>query len=74
MESGLAGDEDHILAALSSDLTKLSTSPWQWWREQMPVTRKWAYLDHAAVAPLSGPATAAMTTFAQQAAEEGFLI
>ncbi|NOZ40176.1 MAG: aminotransferase class V-fold PLP-dependent enzyme [Planctomycetes bacterium] len=40
-------------------------------REQMPVTKKWAYLDHAAVAPLSGPAQLAMGSWLEQAAEEG---
>jgi len=40
-------------------------------REQMPVTQKWAYLDHAAVAPLSGPAQQALGSWLEQAAEEG---
>ena len=29
---------------------------WDAFRRQMPVTRDWAYFDHAAVAPISGPA------------------
>ena len=37
----------------------------------MPVARKWAYFDHAAVAPLSGPASQAISKWQQQAAEEG---
>ncbi len=37
----------------------------------MPIARLWAYLDHAAVAPLSGPAQAAMTAWAEDAAMNG---
>lgn len=40
-------------------------------REQMPVTKKWAYFDHAAVAPLSAPARSALFTWLEQAADEG---
>lgn len=37
----------------------------------MPVTEKWAYLDHAAVGPLSRPAGEAIHQFADQAVREG---
>jgi len=37
----------------------------------MPVVRKWAYFDHAAVAPLPEPTQAAITRFAAEAAKEG---
>ena len=40
-------------------------------REQMPITKKWAYFDHAAVAPISGPAQRAMNIWLEQAACEG---
>jgi len=40
-------------------------------RDQMPITKKWAYFDHAAVAPLSGPARQAMQAWLDQAACEG---
>ena len=40
-------------------------------REQMPVAKKWAYFDHAAVAPLTEPARRAMQTWLDQAAAEG---
>ncbi len=40
-------------------------------RRQMPVAALWAYLDHAAVAPLSGPAQKAIAGWAREAAEEG---
>jgi len=37
----------------------------------MPVTRRFAYLDHAATAPISGPASEAIQTWLRQAAELG---
>ncbi len=37
----------------------------------MPVTRKWAYFDHAAVAPITQPAAEAISAWLAQAAEEG---
>ncbi|WP_182871242.1 aminotransferase class V-fold PLP-dependent enzyme [Rhodopirellula sp. JC639] len=37
----------------------------------MPITEKWAYLDHAAVGPLSMPAAAALRNYADQAEREG---
>ncbi len=49
----------------------LADSPWRWWRDQMPITSQWAYFDHAAVAPLSGPAAAKMADFAQESAHLG---
>jgi len=44
---------------------------WDFFRRQMPVARDWAYLDHAAVAPLSGPAQAALTDWTADAAQNG---
>ena len=40
-------------------------------RSQMPVTAKWVYFDHAAVAPLPEPARLAIAAWLQEAAEEG---
>lgn len=40
-------------------------------RQQMPVVEKWAYFDHAAVAPLSGPACQAIQSWSTEAAAEG---
>lgn len=37
----------------------------------MPVTRRFAYLDHAATAPLSGPASETVQAWSRQAAELG---
>jgi len=40
-------------------------------RSQMPVARRWAYFDHAAVAPLSAPARDAMAAWSAEAADVG---
>lgn len=43
----------------------------QEFRAQFPVTRRWAFLDHAAVAPLSLPAAAAINEYADSLAGNG---
>jgi cysteine desulfurase/selenocysteine lyase len=40
-------------------------------RAAMPIAKKWAYLDHAAVAPITDPCRAAMARWVEQAATEG---
>jgi cysteine desulfurase/selenocysteine lyase len=40
-------------------------------RAAMPVTARWAYFDHAAVAPLCEPARQALTEYAGQATTDG---
>lgn len=40
-------------------------------RENMPVTKKWAYFDHAAVAPLPASSRQAILHWLDQATEEG---
>src|SRR5713101_8135691 len=45
-----------------------------WWdefRQQMPVAERWAYFDHAAVAPLSLPAARALTDWADEMTVHG---
>jgi cysteine desulfurase/selenocysteine lyase len=44
---------------------------WQTFRDRMPVCRRWVFLDHAAVAPLSLPAQQAMLEWAGDQAENG---
>jgi cysteine desulfurase/selenocysteine lyase len=44
---------------------------WGEFRRQMPVARTWSYLDHAAVAPLSGQASNALAEWAADAATHG---
>jgi selenocysteine lyase/cysteine desulfurase len=40
-------------------------------RAQMPVAAKWAYFDHAAVAPITAPAAAAVRRWCEASLEEG---
>ncbi|WP_439621208.1 aminotransferase class V-fold PLP-dependent enzyme [Gemmata sp.] len=40
-------------------------------RDQFPVTERWAFLDHAAVAPLPAPAVAALHAYADSLAHNG---
>ncbi len=45
-----------------------------WWddfRKQMPVAERWAYFDHAAIAPLSLPATRALVDWADEMTMNG---
>ena len=44
---------------------------WDQFRDQMPITRKWAYFDNGAVAPLSAPARDAMSNWSTGAANNG---
>ena len=44
---------------------------WVVFRKEMPVARHWAYFDHAAVAPLSGPAQRAIAHWSEDAAANG---
>ncbi len=47
------------------------SSPWEEFRRQMPVAERWAYFDHAAVAPLPARAQQALLRWVQQACEHG---
>ncbi len=44
---------------------------WNKFRLQMPVAERWAYFDHAAVAPLSLPASRALVDWADEMASNG---
>lgn len=55
----------------SGECGSLKDSPWVWWRDQMPIAPQWAYFDHAAVGPLSGPAASAIRQFTDQASTLG---
>lgn len=61
----MASDANHAIIPASGD--------WDAFRRQMPVTDKWAYFDHAAVAPLPAPARAALADWAQDATENGYV-
>jgi cysteine desulfurase / selenocysteine lyase len=43
-------------------------------RSEFPVAARWAFLDHAAVAPLSAPAVAALHEYAASLAENGIAV
>src|SRR5262245_31120997 len=48
--------------------------PANWWddfRARMPIARRFAYFNHAAVAPLPEPAKTAVAAWCEQAATEG---
>ncbi len=55
---------------MPNDIAKLESTR-SLLREQMPITQKWAYFDHAAVAPISGPAQRTLAAWIEQAADEG---
>lgn len=44
---------------------------WEPLRRQMPVAQRWAYFDHAAVAPLTGPSRRAIVDWSEEAARSG---
>ena len=44
---------------------------WRQFRQAMPVAKKWAYFDHAAVAPLPEAARMAIAAWLDEAADEG---
>jgi selenocysteine lyase/cysteine desulfurase len=46
---------------------------WDHYRGEMPVTERWAYFDHAAVAPLSARALAALRVWADDLTENGLI-
>lgn len=56
---------------MNLDSTSPVTHSFEAFRAQMPVTKRWAYLDHAAVAPLPDPTRRVVATLAQQSADEG---
>src|SRR5690606_8569790 len=55
------------------NLTINNTNWWRQIRQQMPVVRKWAYFDHAAVAPLPEPARVAVHEWADHFTENGVI-
>lgn len=44
---------------------------WNAFRREMPITERWAYFDHAAVAPLTGRAQRAVNAWAEEYATNG---
>ena len=44
---------------------------WQEFRELMPITEQWTYLDHAAVAPLPRPTGETIQRWCRESMQEG---
>lgn len=51
-----------------------SQMDWAEFREQMPVAKKWAYFDHACVAPIPQPAGEAIQTWCSESLAEGDVV
>jgi selenocysteine lyase/cysteine desulfurase len=49
----------------------LELHPWRWWRNQMPIASRFAYLDHAAVGPITAPASDWIRRYSDQASQLG---
>lgn len=60
-----------MLTQDASDGELLTRDPWEWWRRRMPIIQRWAYFDHAAVAPLPAPTAGTLIDFARAASEQG---
>ena len=60
-----------LLSTSSPIVPVTPAADWNAMRAQMPVAERWAYFDHAAVAPLSGPARDALVEWSHEAAREG---
>jgi selenocysteine lyase/cysteine desulfurase len=56
---------------MPNSMNPSSTNPWDDFRRQMPIAEKWAYFDHAAVAPLPQPTRDAIVQWVDQAATAG---
>ena len=54
-----------------NESSSFGTTDWGQFRRQMPVAARWAYFDHAAVAPISGPAREAVSRWAEDATTNG---
>src|SRR5438270_452258 len=54
-----------------SPMTLSTNALWQRFRESMPIARRWAFFDHAACSPLTGPAHDAMARWLCEATEQG---
>jgi cysteine desulfurase/selenocysteine lyase len=52
-------------------MTEPDSPPWSAFRAEMPVVERWAYFDHAAVAPLSGRAKRAIDAWGVEYSENG---
>ncbi len=44
---------------------------WEGFRREMPISQRWAYFDHAAVAPITSPSRKAISRWVERAAVDG---
>ena len=61
-------------SSLSETVPVTNSPDWSLFRQQMPVAEKWAYFDHAAVAPIPKIAMNRINEWASQAAMEGDVV
>ncbi|MEX2114500.1 MAG: hypothetical protein WD845_15000, partial [Pirellulales bacterium] len=54
-----------------ADTPAASPTDWRRFRAEMPIAARWAYFDHAAVAPLPARTHRAIAQWAQQATDDG---
>jgi selenocysteine lyase/cysteine desulfurase len=52
-------------------MPELTKEPWDVFRDQMPVAKRWAYFDHAAVAPLPDVVAESVVSWANSMNESG---
>lgn len=52
----------------------MNSTDWNAFRDEMPIAKRWAYFDHAAVAPISRPARKAIETYADESVTDGTLM
>jgi len=57
--------------SIDPSVVQPAAADWEDFRRQMPVASRLAYLDHAAVAPLSGPAWQALSRWCEDATTNG---
>jgi cysteine desulfurase/selenocysteine lyase len=56
---------------LTRPVARPLVAPWEALRKQMPVAKRWAYFDHAAVAPLPAPARDSLEAWSRDLADNG---
>jgi cysteine desulfurase/selenocysteine lyase len=56
---------------IQEESTNTANPDWNEFRREMPVAKRWVFLDHAAVAPLSGPARTALSGWADSFCNDG---
>ncbi len=63
-----------VSSSQSASNAPSSTPDWSKFREQMPVSRKWAYFDHACVAPIPQVSADAISKWCNESLTEGDVV